>query len=140
MKARLVLILLLFLLTLNTSCGHRMMMGYQVNEIQVTAQYDDGTPAGGVEIEVQSDGKTIEKGVTDDEGAYVLRPSKGTGDLRFVSYSAGHKAELELDLEQKEAEEQISRPLRAAAGLGYLLGIAGLSMIFISRKRSQKKA
>jgi hypothetical protein len=57
-----------------------------------------------------------------------------------VSYSAGHKAELELDLEQKEAEEQISRPLRAAAGLGYLLGIAGLSMIFISRKRSQKKA
>ncbi|NYT10782.1 MAG: hypothetical protein GKC09_12765, partial [Methanosarcinales archaeon] len=73
MKARLVLILLLFLLTLNTSCGHRMMMGYQVNEIQVTALYDDGTPAGGVEIEVQSDGKTIEKGVTDDEGAYVLR-------------------------------------------------------------------
>ena len=45
MKARLVLILLLFLLTLNTSCGHRMMMGYQVNEIQVTALYDDGTPA-----------------------------------------------------------------------------------------------
>ncbi len=34
MKARLVLILLLFLLTLNTSCGHRMMMGYQVNEIR----------------------------------------------------------------------------------------------------------
>ena len=135
MKARLTLILLLFLLACNPSYGHRMMMGYQVNEVQVTALYDDGTPAGGVEIEVQSEGETIEKGVTDDKGAYILRPSKGTGDLKFLSYSAGHKAELELDLEQKEAEEQVSRPLRAAAGLGYLLGAAGLAMIFMSRRR-----
>lgn len=135
MKARLTLILLLLLLACNPSCGHRMMMGYQVNEVQVTALYDDGTPAQGVEIEVQSEGKTIEKGVTDDKGAYVIRPNKGTGDLKFVSYSAGHRGELDLDLEQKGAEEQVSRPLRAAAGLGYLLGAAGLAMIFISRKR-----
>lgn len=139
MKAQLALVFLL-LLTVHPSCGHRMMMGYQVNEIQVTALYDDGTPAQGVDIEVQSDGKTIERGLTDDKGAYIIRPEKGTGDLKFVSYSTGHRAELDLDLEQKEAEEQVSRPLRAAAGLGYLLGIAGLAMIFTSRKRIQKRA
>jgi hypothetical protein len=134
MKARLALILLLLLAT-HPSSGHRMMMGYQVNEIQVTALYDDGTPAQGVEIEVQSDGETIERGVTDDRGAYVVRPGKGTGDLTFVSYSTGHRAELKLDLAQKETEEEVSRPLRAAAGLGYLLGAAALAMIFISRRK-----
>ena len=112
-----------------------MIMGYQVNEVKVVALYDDGTPAQGVEIEVQRDGKTIEKGLTDNKGAYVVQPGTGTGDLKFVSYSTGHKAELDLDLVQKEAEEQVSKPFRAAAGLGYLLGIAGLAMIITSRKR-----
>ena len=134
MKALLALFLLL-LLTVNPTSGHRMMMGYQVNEIQVTALYDDGTPAQGVEIEVQSEGETIEKGVTNDKGTYVVRPDEGTGDLTFVSYSTGHRADLKLDLSQKEAQEQVSRPIRAAAGLGYLLGAAGLAMIFISRKK-----
>jgi len=110
-------------------------MGYQVNEVQVTALYDDGTPAQGVEIEVKSGGETIEKGITNDRGAYIFRPSRRMEDLTFVSYSTGHRAELSLDLEQKEAQEHISRPLRAASGLGYLLGVAGLAMIFISRKK-----
>lgn len=134
MKARLAMVLLL-LLTVHPSCGHRMMMGYQVNEIQVTALYDDGTPAQGVDIEVHSDGEIIERGVTDDRGAYVVRPGNGTEDLKFVSYSTGHRAELDLDLVQNEAEMQVSRPLRAVAGLGYLLGAAGLAMIFISRRK-----
>ena len=134
MKALLALVFLL-LLTIHPSYGHRMMMGYQVNEIQVTALYDDGTPAQGVEIEVQSEGETIEKGLTNDKGNYVFRPGNGTGDLTFVSYSTGHRADLKLDLSQKEAQEQVSRPIRAAAGLGYLLGAAGLAMIFISRKK-----
>ncbi len=139
MKARLALVFLLLhlLLAPQPSCGHRMMMGYQVNEVQVNALYDDGTPAQGVEIEVQSKGQTIEKGVTDDRGAYIVRPSKGTGDIKFVSYSTGHRAELDLDLKQKEAEGQVSRPLRVAAGLGYLLGAAGLAMIIISRKEKK---
>ena len=134
MKALLALVFLL-LLTVHPTSGHRMMMGYQVNEIQVTTLYDDGTPAQGVEIEVQSEGETIEKGVTDDRGAYIVRPGKGTGDLTFVSYSTGHRADLKLDLSQKDAQEQVSRPIRMAAGLGYLLGAAGLAMIFISRKK-----
>ncbi len=82
MKARLVLILLLFLLTLNTSCGHRMMMGYQVNEIQVTALYDDGTPAGGVEIEVQSDGKTKSRSHGHSEQRQALAICWGSQDCQ----------------------------------------------------------
>jgi len=135
MKARYAIILLLLLSACDPSSGHRMMMGYKVNELQVTALYDDGTPAQGVEIEVFSDGKSIKKGVTDEKGAYIIRPDKGIGDLTFVSYSTGHRAELDLDLAQKEDAEVVSKPLRAAAGLGYLLGIAGLAMIYLSRMK-----
>jgi nickel transport protein len=132
---------LLFLLTIAilASCsvaeGHRMMMGYMVNELQATALYDDGTPAQDVEIQVLRDGKIIEKGLTDDKGTYTFRPEKRTGQITFVSYSAGHRAELSLNLEQKRQEETLSLPLRAFAGIGYLMGIAGLSMIYSSRKR-----
>ena len=135
MKARYALILLLLLSACDPSSGHRMMMGYKVNELQVNALFDDGTPAQGVEIEVFSDGKSVEKGVTDNKGAYIIRPDKEAGDLTFISYSTGHRAELALDLTRKEDAEVVSKPLRAVAGLGYLLGIAGVAMIYLSRKK-----
>lgn len=135
MKGRSVLILLLMLAACGVSDGHRMMMGYKVNELQVAALYDDGTPAQGAKIEVLSDGEPIAEGVTDEKGAYTIRPEKGGSDIALVGYSAGHKAELSLNLEQKRQEEEISLPLRVAAGFGYLLGIAGISMIYLSRKR-----
>lgn len=135
MKGRSALILLLMLAACGVSDGHRMMMGYQVNELQVTALYDDGTPAQGAEIEVLSEGKPIVEGVTDELGTYTIRPDKGAGEITVVSYSGGHRAELSLNLAQKRQEAEVSLPLRVVAGLGYLLGIAGMAMIYLSRKR-----
>jgi hypothetical protein len=43
-----------------------MLFILKVNELQETALYDDCTPAQGAEIEVQSDGKTVAEGVTDE--------------------------------------------------------------------------
>ncbi|NPV62432.1 MAG: Ig-like domain-containing protein [Methanotrichaceae archaeon] len=134
MRRKTALILFLFLLACDVSDAHRMMMGYKVNELQVTALYDDGTPAQGAEIEVQSDGKTVAEGVTDENGTYTFTPDSGTGEVTFISQSTGHRAELTLNLEQKRQEDEVSMPWRAAAGLGYLLGIAGLAMIYVSRK------
>jgi len=132
--------LLIVVLTLacNTSDAHRMMLGYNVKEVQVTALYDDGTPAQGVEIDVMSSGKSIAQGVTDEHGVYTFRPESSTGELEFISSSAGHRAELSLDLVEKKQQDEITLPLRVAAGLGYLLGVAGLAMIYLSRKSSRK--
>ncbi|MDD4162003.1 MAG: hypothetical protein PHW87_05925 [Methanothrix sp.] len=138
MKGKYALLFIILLLACNISDAHRMMMGYKVNELQVTALYDDGTPAQGVEIDVQSDGKSIGKGVTDEKGAYRYRPDGGAGDITFIGNSAGHRAELSLNLEQKTQAEELSRPLRAAAGMGYLLAIAGLAMIYLSRKGNKR--
>jgi len=117
--------------------AHRMMMGYRVNDVQVTALYDDGTPAGGATIDVMSDGKSIARGVTDGRGIYDFRPENHSGDIEFIASSAGHRTELSLDLEQKKQTDEISLPMRVASGLGYLLGLSGLAMIYVSR-RAQK--
>ncbi|MGV8174126.1 MAG: hypothetical protein ACP5OU_00295 [Methanothrix sp.] len=135
MKAGLACVLLLLLAACGVSEGHRMMIGYQVNELEISALYDDGTPAQGARIEAFSGEKTIAEGITDEDGSFIIRPDKGTGEIAFVSESAGHRAELSLDLKQKGQEETASPLLRALAGLGYLLGLAGLAMIYTSRKR-----
>ena len=113
-----------------------MLMGYKVNELQLNLLYDDGTPAQNVEVEVYSNGKLIAEGRTDGDGIYIFRPGPGsTGDLTFVSFSAGHKAELNLDLEEERGTDELPVPMKVAAGLGYLLGLAGLSMIYVSRRK-----
>jgi len=112
-----------------------MMMGYQVDEIRAVVLYDDGTPAQGVKVDVLSNGKPIASGITDKDGTYTIRPDRGSGEITLVSESAGHRAELSLDLEHNGREETVSTPHRVMAGLGYLLGLAGLAMIYTSRKR-----
>jgi hypothetical protein len=125
---------LLIIAACDISDGHRMMMGYKVNELQLTALYDDGTPAQGVVIEALSDGKSISKGVTDDKGSFIFKPGERLEDITFVSSSAGHRTELSLNLAQKRQTDDLSLPMRALAGLGYLLGATGLAMIYVSRK------
>ena len=139
MMKRLILVLIISLVLVpGISDAHRMLMGYKVNELQLKVFFDDGTPAQDVNIEVYSDGKPYADGVTDGEGSYLFRPKDNTtGDITFVSSSAGHRAELALNLAEKKESEELSIPMKIAAGFGYLLGIAGLAMIYISKK-SQK--
>ena len=132
------LMIIVLILACSTSDAHRMMLGYNVKEVQVTALYDDGTPAQGVDIDVMSNGKSVATGVTDEHGAYTFRPESRTGELEFVGSSAGHRAELSLDLAEKKQQDEITLSLRVAAGLGYLLGVAGLAMIYLSRKGPSK--
>ncbi|MDD4094355.1 MAG: hypothetical protein PHF94_07045 [Methanothrix sp.] len=133
-----VLLIIVLTLACSTSDAHRMMLGYNVREVQVTALYDDGTPAQGVDIYAMSNGKSVAQGVTDEHGAYTFKLENSTGELEFVSSSAGHRTELSLDLAEKKQQDEITLPLRVAAGLGYLLGVAGLAMIYLSRKAPGK--
>ncbi len=129
---------LVLLLSAGTSSAHRMLIGYQIKEIQLNSIYDDGTPAQGAEIEVYKDGELYAEGVTDSTGSFIFEPKKGDRieDLTFVSSSVGHRAELSLDQdgEGDVASGELPLPMKAAAGLGYLVGLAGLSMMYLSRK------
>ncbi|MEN3036548.1 MAG: hypothetical protein ABC588_04175 [Candidatus Methanosuratincola petrocarbonis] len=134
MKSRYVLLLIVLFLACNVSNAHRMMMGYKVSELQLMVFYDDGTPAQGAEIEVISDGEMISQGITDRNGTYIIRPEKNVDELTFISKSAGHRARLVLNLSQKGQNDETPLPMRTIAGIGYLVGIAGLAMVYIARR------
>jgi nickel transport protein len=138
MLKKISLLIIVFILACATSDAHRLMLGYNVLEVQVNALYDDGTPAQGVDIDVTSNGKSIAQGITDECGTYSFRPQGNAGELEFTGKSAGHRAVLPLDLAEKKQQDEITLPQRAAAGLGYLMGIAGLAMIYLSKKGSRK--
>jgi nickel transport protein len=130
------LALLLLLLSAGIGSAHRMLIGYQVKEVQLNAIYDDGTPAVGVDMEVYKDGEIYAEGVTDSAGAFTFEPKRGdrVEDMTVVSSSVGHRAELSFASPGGPAPGELPLPLKVAAGIGYLAGLAGLSMIYASRK------
>lgn len=130
-----VIVAALLLLLAGTADAHRMLLGYKVNELQLKAMYDDGTPAQSVAIEVLKDERSILNGTTDDKGEFLFRPQDDISDLTFISSSVGHRAELRLNLGQETTDSQMPLAGRVAAGIGYLLGVAGISMIYIARKK-----
>ncbi|MDQ1312130.1 MAG: nickel transport protein [Euryarchaeota archaeon] len=130
-----VIVMALLLFLAGTADAHRMLLGYKVNELQLKAMYDDGTPAQSVVIEVLKDGLSILNGTTDDKGEFLFCPQGDISDLTFISSSVGHRAELSLNLRQENADSQMPLAGRVAAGIGYLLGIAGISMIYVVRRK-----
>ena len=133
----LVVLALALLFSAGTSSAHRMLIGYQIKEVQLSTIYDDGTPAQGAEIEVYKDGELYAEGVADSKGTFTFEPKRGDKieNMTFVSSSAGHRAELSLSQDGEDATSgELPLPMKAAAGFGYLLGIAGISMIYVSRK------
>jgi nickel transport protein len=132
-----VILIALLLLFAGTADAHRMILGYKVNELQLKAMYDDGTPAQRVAIEVLKDGQPILNGTTDEKGEFLFRPQGDISGLTFISSSVGHRAELSLNLGQETTDVQMPLAGRVAAGIGYLLGIAGISMICIARKKGR---
>lgn len=138
-RALLAALAVLVLLFAGTADAHRMLLGYKVNELQLKAMYDDGTPAQGVDIEVLKDGKAIQNGTTGDKGEFLFRPQDNydLGDLTFVGNAAGHRAQLSLNLGSEKADPEMPLAARAAAGIGYLLGICGIAMIYTARKNGR---
>ena len=137
-RAFLAVLAAMLLLLAGAADAHRMLLGYKVNELQLKAMYDDGTPAQGVEVMVQKDGQTIYNGTTNDNGELLFHPGADLGALTFISGAAGHRAQLSLNIEQEKTDAGMPLAARVAAGLGYLLGVAGISMIYVTCKKGRR--
>jgi nickel transport protein len=137
MKKVVIYTLLAVLVFAGTASGHRMLMGYSVEELSLSVFYDDGTPAGGVAVRAYDGDDLIAEGSTDSRGVFTFRPEgRKVEDLLFVTSSVGHRAETRIGAAGVVAvEPEIPVAMKVAAGFGYLLGIAGISMIYASRKR-----
>lgn len=137
MKKVAIYAVLAVLLFAGSAAGHRMLMGYSIEEVALSVFYDDGTPAGGVAVQAYDGSDLVAEGSTDSGGIFTFRPEgRKVEDLLFVTSSVGHRAEMRIGAAGAPlVESEIPVVMKVAAGFGYLLGIAGISMIYASKKR-----
>lgn len=120
--------------------AHRVYVKEQVNEVQIRAWYGGGAPMAHADVMIYANSTSGEElyleGTTDEEGMYYFKPKLGVSGYRVVVEATGHKAEKEFDLAGGGSQEPAEIPLsmRIVAGFGYLIGLAGIGMLFAARK------
>ncbi len=120
--------------------AHRVYVKEQVNEMQIRAWYGGGAPMAYADVTIYANSTSGEElyleGATDEKGMYYFTPKLGVSGYRVVVEATGHKAEKEFDLAGGGSQEPAEIPLymRIVAGFGYLIGLAGIGMLFAARK------
>jgi len=128
-----VVVLLLVLLMVLPVNAHRMHVDYKINEIEIYAWYSGGEKVVNGDVKVyRSDGSLYIEGRTDENGTFRFKPEIGES-YRVVVESIGHRAECDVNVSKVIVREE-PLYLKVVSGLGYLMGLAGLSM-FIARRR-----
>ncbi|MHC1635344.1 MAG: hypothetical protein ACXQTS_01795 [Candidatus Methanospirareceae archaeon] len=116
--------------------AHRMYVNYKVSEVEVYAWYGGGAKVVGGDVKVyRSDGSLYIEGKTDESGIFRFKPEVGES-YRVVVESVGHRAECYVNLSSAQVvvkEEPVY--LKVIAGLGYLLGLAGVASLYIARRK-----
>lgn len=86
------------------------------------------------------------EGVTDEKGEYGFQPKIGTDAYRVEIESTdlpGHRVEEIINMTSMQSagegirgETELSTYQGIIAGLGYLLGLAGIAMLYLARKKN----
>ena len=119
--------------------AHRVYVREQVKEMQIKAWYGGGAPMAYADVTIYANSTNGEEpyleGKTDETGMYYFPPKIGVSQYRVVVEATGHRAEGEFDL-MGGSQEAAELPLfaRMLAGFGYLIGLAGIGMLFAARK------
>jgi len=147
-KIRIMGILALVLILCTALClpasAHRVYVKEQVNEVQIKAWFGGGEPMAHADVMIYANSTSGEElyleGTTDEEGMYYFKPKLGVSGYRVVVEVTGHRAEQEFDLAGGGSQEPAEIPLymRIVAGFGYLIGLAGIGMLFAARKLKKK--
>ena len=98
-----------------------------------------------------SEDSLILKGVTDEEGLFSFPVPKGNDLTIVLDASMGHRATYRLSAEELGGKETAAahgehqRPKervpveKILCGIGYIMGIMGLSMYFYEKRKKKKK-
>jgi nickel transport protein len=158
-----IILITLILFSILTSSGevsaHRIHLdaevsNYSSSSIQIEAYYGDGKPVKNGEVKVlRANGDTYTTGKTDDDGrfSFQINTSFRNETLSVEVLQAGHKVTKEITIGESinevivkggDADAGLPTYQTAIAGLGYLLGIAGLASLYMAYKikRQQQPA
>jgi hypothetical protein len=156
----LIMLILIFLLTCaGVVSAHRIhldaeVLNYSSSAIQIEVYYGDGTAVKNGEVTVlRENGDIYTTGQTDDDGrfSFQINGSFRNETLTIEVEQTGHKVTKEIiigesanDVIVKGGDSDTGLPTyqAAIAGLGYLLGVAGLASLYLAHKikRQQQPA
>jgi nickel transport protein len=135
-----VLVMLLIVSIAGIVSAHRIYVDVTSQTIEIEAYYGDGKPARNADVTVyKSNDEVYLTGKTDDDGKFSFEVKDvDTEHLRIEVEQIGHKAEVNIGSGFNSDGGEIPLYQRVIAGLGYLLGLAGLSSLYVAWKLNKK--
>ncbi len=147
-QIQIIIIAALLVLSCGLASAHRIHVSTQIGEISVKSWIGGGSPVKEGDVKVYMITEGVEElyleGTTDLNGEFGFPPKIGVKEYRIVVEPTdlpGHKAETILNMTQLqscESGEGMPTYLGVISGLGYLAGLAGLSSMWIYRKKQKK--
>ena len=143
-------LLVLLCLSISTVSAHRLYIVHKISEIEIESYFGGGSPCRDANVMVyDNEGNLYLEGVTDDEGKFSFPPKIGMEEYTVVVdavHMPGHKAKTVINLSQAAAGAGAGSaggtemPLytRVIAGFGYIIGLAGAAMVYMSWRRKKK--
>lgn len=134
-------------LTTTGASAHRLHIDWKIGKIEIESFYGgSGTPCQDARVKVYtSKGELLEEGETNTQGKYSFSPVIWEDKYKVVLepiHMPGHKVEDTINLTSPATspEENKELPLfaKVMAGFGYLAGIAGISLAYISWREKRK--
>ncbi len=109
-------------------------------DIVVKAYYEGDTPMGYAEYQIfnTANDEILYEGEADENGILSFSPVEGVEEYKVVVDQFGHQGEA-IVTSTGESTENAELPLfmRIFAGFGYLLGFAGIAMIYTAKKHQK---
>lgn len=140
-KKKFLKIMCLTLLLLTTASAsvsaHRIYLDVVQQTVTVEAYFGDGKVAKNAEITVYtSDGEIYLTGTTDEEGrfSFDITEDVDSENMTVEVEQVGHKDSVTIGGSAACRADEVFLPFQVIAGLGYLLGLAGIASLYSSWK------
>ena len=135
------LIVLLVLSVAGTVSAHRIYVDVTSQEVEIEAYYGDGTPVRNGDVTVyKPNGDVYLVNKTDDDGRFSFEVKNVDAEYLVIEVEqTGHKAEVTLGTGVGGSGEEVPPYQAAIAGLGYLLGLAGIASLYVTWRMRKKE-
>ena len=139
-KMTVIALIIAIFLSVGVSSAHRIIIVHRIGEVEIEAYFGGGSACRDANVTVYTIKDGLEdpysEGITDSDGKFRFSPKVGVDEYKVVVddvHMPGHMAEETINLTSINVEspgtgEEMPTYLRVVAGLGYILGLAGIAI------------
>lgn len=125
-------VIMLIVCIAGTASAHRIYVDVTSQEVEIEAYYGDGTPVRNGDVTVyKPNGDVYLVNKTDNDGRFSFEIANVDAEYLVIEVEqTGHRAEVTLGTGVGDSAEELPSYQAAIAGLGYLLGLAGIASLY----------